>query len=135
MIATPTRASARTCPNSRSASCGLSEEVGSSSSSTARGPAQRAGRGDELLVADRRGRRAAWPGSTESPTRSQQRLCGLPHRFGRSSSPSAREAGLVAEIDVLGEREVGHQLEFLADDAEPLVEGIADRGEAGPPGR
>jgi hypothetical protein len=43
--------------------------------------------------------------------------------------PEPREAGLVAEVDVLGEREVRDEFQLLADDAQTLVERVADRGQ------
>ncbi len=96
------------------------------------GAAEGAGGRDELLVADREVAEQR-RGIGRDPDPLEERPRALAHLL-PVEKPDPGERRLVAEIDVLGERQVRHQLELLPDHAQALLERVADRGEAdGPP--
>ena len=128
--AAPTRPSGvRSTPKSCSTSGGDRADVGSSRMMM-RAPENRTRASlDQLLQPDRQGRRCAVRGSTSSPRLVQLAPPVLLDASARHCDDPERTRGLLAQEHVFGDRQVGHDRQFLVNHADAGRE-TASRGRA-----
>ena len=94
---------------------------------------QRLGDLDQLLLADAQGCRRARPGSRSMPSRCSSARGGARLALRSTISPAMQR--LAAEEDVVGDGELGDEVEFLMDDGDAGGLRVADAGEAHRPRR